>query len=139
MTYALSAALQSAIFARLGSDVPLTDLVGDAIYDTVPVGSKPDLYVALGAEQVRDQSDKTGAGALHDLTISVVSDLSGFTRAKAAAAAVSDALHEADLSLSRGSLVFLNFYRARAVRARNGETRRIDLTFRARVCDSTAP
>lgn len=139
MTYALSAALQSAVYARLRNDLPLANLVGDAIYDTLPAGPRPTLYVAFGPEQVRDQSDKTGAGALHDLTISVVSDASGFMRAKDVAAAVSDVLHDADLDLSRGSLVFMNFYRARAVRARNGETRRIDLTFRARVCDSTAP
>lgn len=138
MTYGLSAALQTAIFARLTSDAALTALVGPAIYDTLPSGPAPELYVALGAEQVRDKSDKTGAGALHELTISVVSDLSGFSRAKTVAAAVSDSLLDADLALSRGSLVYFNFYRARAARARNGQTRRIDLIFRARICDSTA-
>ncbi len=139
MSYAVSAALQAAIYQRLVGDPAVTALVGDAVYDTLPSGPRPELYVALGPEQVRDQSDKTGDGALHDLTISVVSDLSGFSRAKDVAGAVSDALHDADLTLSRGTLVFLNFYRARATRARSGETRRIDMTFRARVSDDTAP
>jgi hypothetical protein len=136
MTYAISAALQTAIFETLVTDPALTALVGDAVYDTVPSGQRPELYVSLGAEQVRDQSDTTGDGALHELAIRVVSDLTGFTRAKQAAAAVCDALHHADLTLSRGSLVFLQFHKGRAARVRSGEARQIDLTFRARVCDS---
>jgi hypothetical protein len=136
MTYAVSAALQTAIYEGLQTDPALTALVGDAVYDTVPEGPRPDLYVALGAEQVRDQSDVTGDGALHELVIRVVSEQSGFARAKQAAAVVSDALHNADLSLSRGSLVFLQFYKGRATRARTGTARQIDLTFRARTCDS---
>ena len=138
MTYAVSAALQTAIYETLVTDPGLTALIGDAVYDTIPSGPRPDIYVALGAEQVRDQSDATGSGALHELVISVVSDVAGFARAKQAAAAVSDALHNADLALSRGALVFLQFHRARATRARNNETRRIDLTFRARVCDGVS-
>ena len=138
MTYAVSAALQTAIYEALVTDPALTALVGDAVYDTIPSGPRPDLYVSLGTEQVRDQSDGTGAGALHEMIVTVVSDQSGFARAKEVAAAVSDALHNADLSLSRGVLVFLQFYRGRATRARNAETRRIDLTFRARVCDGAS-
>lgn len=134
MTYAVSAALQTAIFETLVTDPALAALVGDAVYDALPSGQRPDLYISLGTEQVRDQSDTTGAGALHELVISVVAGQSGFARAKEAAAAVSDALHDADLPLTRGNLVFLQFHRARATRARNNDTRRIDLTFRARVC-----
>lgn len=135
MTYAVSAALQSAIYEALQTDPDLTDLLGDAVYDTVPAGPRPEIYVALGAEQVRDQSDVTGDGALHELVIRVVSEQSGFARAKQAAAVVSDVLHNADLTLSRGNLVFLQFHKARATRARTGTARQIDLTFRARVCD----
>jgi hypothetical protein len=47
---------------------------------------------------------------------------------------VSDALVGADLPLTRGHLVFLRFLRGQAVRS--GATRRIDLTFRARVEDA---
>lgn len=135
MTYAVSAALQSAIYEALQTDPDLTNLVGDAVYDAVPAGPRPEIYVALGAEQVRDQSDVTGDGALHELVIRVVSEQSGFARAKQAAAVVSDVLHNADLTLSRGNLVFLQFHKARATRARTGTARQIDLTFRARVCD----
>jgi hypothetical protein len=131
MTYAISAALQTAIYEALVTDPAIVALVGDAVYDTVPAGPRPDVYVSLGTEKVRDQSDMTGAGALHEFVVRVVAD-------ESVAAAVSDALHNADLSLSRGTLVFLNFHRGRATRARTGDARQIDLTFRARVCDSAS-
>lgn len=138
MTYAISAALQTAIYEALVTDPAIVALVGDAVYDTVPAGPRPEVYVSFGTEQVRDQSDMTGAGALHEFVVRVVADESGFARAKGVAAAVSDALHNADLSLSRGTLVFLNFHRGRATRARTGDARQIDMTFRARVCDSAS-
>ena len=137
MTYAISAALQTAIYERLKADTVVVSTVGEAIYDAIPAGTRPDLYVSLGNEQVRDQSDMTGSGALHELVVRVVSEHSGFSRAKIAAAAVCDALHNADLNLSRGALVALQFHRGRASRVRTGEARQIDLTFRARVCDGT--
>ena len=43
------------------------------------------------------------------------------------------ALVDAEMSLSRGRLVALHFWRARARREGSGNLRRIDLTFRARV------
>lgn len=134
MSYGVSAALQGAVYQRLTGDAALTALVGSAIYDALPSGTLPDLYVSLGPEEARDRSDKTGAGALHLFTISVVSAAAGFQAAKDAAAAVSDALVDAPLSLTRGTLVSLQFDRARAQRLTDG-TRRIDLRFRARVDD----
>jgi hypothetical protein len=49
--------------------------------------------------------------------------------------AVSDALVGASLTLSRGVLVSLLFVKANARRIDEGDTRRIDMTFRARVQD----
>lgn len=135
MTYAIAPALQAAVYDTLRAAPDVVALVGDAIFDTIPAGPRPELYLSLGPEQVRDRSDGSGSGALHLIVVSVFADHSGFTRAKALAAAVSDTLHDADLPLTRGALVFINFDRARAGRVRNGEMRRIDLTFRARVCD----
>jgi hypothetical protein len=91
--------------------------------------------VALGPEVARDRSDKSGAGAEHEFTVSVVTDSAGFVSAKATAAAVSDALVDADLTLTRGQLVSLNFYRAVAARVGTGDKRQINLIFRARVED----
>ncbi|SEW04375.1 Protein of unknown function [Cognatiyoonia koreensis] len=136
MSYAMSAPLQAAVFQQLFTDPDLSALVAGNIFDALPSGSVPSLYVALGPEKVRDASDATGGGALHELTISVVSDAAGFAVAKEAAGLVSDALVNADLPLSRGALVSLNFFKAAAARVGTGDTRRIDLFFRARVCDA---
>lgn len=136
MSYGVGAALQAAVFGALTSDATLAGLVGSAIYDVVPSGTVPTLYVSLGPEEVRDRSDKTGRGANHVFTVSVVTEVPGFQAAKEVAAAVSDALVDAPLVLSRGVLVSLSFERARAFRERDGARRRIDLRFAARVEDN---
>ncbi|MCY4336256.1 MAG: DUF3168 domain-containing protein [Litoreibacter sp.] len=135
MSYAVSAALQTAVYGALNASSALNALIGNAVYDAEPAGKLPASYVSLGGERARDRSDKSGAGAVHEFDIAVVTEAEGFLTAKQIAAAVSDALVGADLNLSRGRLVFLNFARARAARAEKGRIRRIDLTFRARVQD----
>lgn len=135
MSYAVSGALQAAVFAALSGDAALGALVGSAIYDAVPAGMVPDLYVRLGTETVREASDGSGAGAVHFLTVSVITSNPGFARAKAAATAVNDALHGADLALTRGTLVSMQFERATARRIDAASARQIDLRFRARVSD----
>ncbi|TNC73406.1 DUF3168 domain-containing protein [Rubellimicrobium roseum] len=135
MTYALSQGLQAAIYQRLTSYPPLQALVGPDIYDQVPPGLLPTLYVALGPEVVRDRSDATGRGSEHDVAVSVVTDGAGFSAAKAAASAVSDALTDHPLTLPRGRVVSSRFLRAQARRIGSGETRQIDLIFRLRVED----
>ena len=135
MSYGVAAALQAAVYQRLVADAGLTGLVGPAVFDAIPSGILPPLYVALGPEIARDMSDKSGAGAEHEFTVSVVTDTAGFSSAKAAAAAVSDALVDAPLVLSRGVLIYLHFYRAVAARVGTGGVRQIGLTFRARVED----
>lgn len=135
MSYGVSAALQSAVYQALQADAALSALVGTDVYDALPSGDLPSLYVTLGPETVRDRSDKTGAGASHVFIISVVTDVAGFATAKQAAAAVSDVLVDADLMLERGVLVALNFQRAKAMRVGTADERRIDLTFNAIVQD----
>ncbi len=85
---------------------------------------------------MREKSDKSGHGALHTITVSVVTDRAGFQTAKEVAGAVSDALVDADLTLARGRLVYLAFDRALAKLEGTGTQRRIDLRFRARVEDN---
>jgi hypothetical protein len=87
----------------------------------------------LGPEKVRDISDQLVSAAEHEFIVSVVTDHTGFSAAKAAAGAVCDALAGAQMTLSRGTLTALNFHRAEA--ARSGDQRRIDLKFKARVSD----
>ncbi|NIY97442.1 DUF3168 domain-containing protein [Salipiger sp. HF18] len=134
MSYAMSAALQAAVFQQLSGDGGVAGLVGSDIYDALPPGALPGLYITLGAETARDASDVGGAGAWHDLTVAVVSDAAGFQSAKTVAAAACDALNDAPLALQRGRLVSLRFLKARAKRE-SGGLRRISMTFRARVED----
>ena len=129
MSYAAAAALQTAVFQKLSA---ATALAGVAIYDAVPP-SPAGTWVLVGPEEVRDASDKSGAGAEHLIAISVISDGTGFLTAKTIAAAISDELVGSSLSLTRGQLVSLLFLRASARRIDEGAVRRIDLTFRARV------
>src|SRR6056297_3860749 len=69
MSYGVAAALQQAVFERLRGDAALEALVGDAIYDAVPNGAVPPLYVTLGPEDARARDDATVAGAWHRLTV----------------------------------------------------------------------
>lgn len=133
MTYAVAAALQAAVFARLSADTGVSAQVGTAIYDAVPPGDAPATFVIIGPEDVRDRSDASGSGAEHRLTVSVMSSQSGFMAAKSVAGAISEALADADLPLSRGRLVGIGFVQAVAKATADGQGRRIDLTFRARV------
>jgi hypothetical protein len=135
MSFAISGPLQAAVYGALTGDAALGALVGSDIYDAVPSGTLPAIYVQLGTEAVRDASDVSGAGAVHQFNVSVVTTNPGFASAKAAAGAVSDALHNAELALSRGVLISLRFERASVRRIDGAAARQIDLRFRARVQD----
>lgn len=136
MSYAMSAALQAAMFARLARDAQVRALVGSAIHDAVPPGTPPGTFIVVGPEEVLDRSDASAAAAEHRLRISIISAASGFQRAKEVAGAVSDALLQAPPPpLSRGRIVGLWFHRAEAARMRSTGARRIDLTFRVLVED----
>ncbi|MFN4172367.1 MAG: DUF3168 domain-containing protein [Pseudorhodobacter sp.] len=130
MSYGMAAALQAAIYKRLSA---LPDLAGVPVLDAVPEGGPGGTFVMIGPEEVREASDKTGAGAEHRLVLSVISDADGFLAAKTVAVTVSDALDQVPLALARGRLVSLAFQRASARRLKDGAVRRIDLSFRARV------
>ncbi len=135
MSYAMAAALQEAVYQTLLADPALAALVGSDIFDAAPPGTVPPIYVSLGPEEASDGSDQSGRGAVHEFTVSVVSQAAGFRTAKEAAAAVSDALLGASLVLSRGRVVYLNFLRAKAARVEGADLRRIDLRFRAYLED----
>ncbi|MDN5786232.1 DUF3168 domain-containing protein [Pseudorhodobacter sp.] len=132
MSYGSAVALQAAIFTALAGAAASA---GVSVLDAMPSGTGSGTFILIGPEDVRDQSDKTGGGAEHHLTVSVISDAAGFHAAKTIAVAVCDALDGAGLSLARGHLVNLSFERAKALRLDAGSARRIDLRFRARVQD----
>ena len=136
MSYATSAALQSALYDRLIGDPAVTALVGANIYDGIPAGTIPPLYISLGEEVVTDRSDKDAAGAQHDMTLTIVTQANGFATAKVLAAAVSDALLASPLTPERGHVSGLWFRGATAKRVQKSGTRRIDLRFRAQIHDT---
>lgn len=135
MSFAVSGPLQTAVYQALVADAALAGIVGTAIYDAVPAGNLPSIYVRLGSEVAVDASDISGDGAVHRFTISVITTNPGFADAKAAAGAISDVLHDADFALARGRLVSMRFERAAARRIDAVSARQIDLRFRARVQD----
>ena len=130
MSYGVAAALQAAVYQRLAATLP-----GVEVHDALPNGAGRGTFVLLGPEEAVDASDKTGGGAEHRFVVSVISDATGFLAAKEIAVAISDALVGAALVLTRGHLVSLQFLKAVAKRLSEGEARRIDLRFRARVED----
>lgn len=130
MSYQAAAALQSAVFARLSGFAALAAV---PVLDATPPGAAPGSFVLIGPEIALDQSDKSGAGAEHRFDVSVISDAAGFLDAKTIAGAVSEALLGAPMTIAVGHLVSVQFIRAKAARLDQGDTRRIDLTFRARI------
>lgn len=133
MSYASAAALQTALYQALINDPSVTALLGTAVYDALPAGQLPSLYVSIGGEQVRAVADSTGNGAVHFVKLSVISEAAGYAVAKEAAAAICGVLNDPPLVLTEGRLVSMRFVRAKAALIGKGQKRRIDLTFRARV------
>lgn len=130
MSYAASAALQQAVFAKLVADPALA---GVPIYDVQPSGSAAPTFVLIGPEEVSDMSDATAAGAEHRVVVSVMSTAAGFLAAKQIGVMLADSLGRGDWSLSVGRVVSVRFLKAMAKRMKGSETRRIDLTFRVRI------
>jgi len=129
MSYGTSLALQKAVFSALAG------VVQAPVYDALPAGQLPSLYVLLGPEDVTARGDSTGEGARHDFVVSVVSDGAGFAAAKGVAVAVSDVLMDADFVLERGTLSAVRLLKASARRLDGGALRQIDLRFRALTDD----
>lgn len=130
MSCGATAALQGALWQVL-TTAPA--LAGVAVVDAQPVGGGPGTFVLIGPEEVADASDQSGPGADHRVMISVISDAAGFLAAKTVAAAISDVLAGGLPALARGRLVSLRFQKAVARRLEDGDVRRVDLTFRARI------
>lgn len=130
MSYYAAAALQVALYGVLTGHPALA---GVPVLDAIPPGGGIGTFVLLGPEEVVDASDKSGLGAEHRLTVSVISDAQGFLAAKTVAAEVSQALVDATPALATGRVVSIRFLRANARRLDDGDVRRIDLMFRVRV------
>ena len=73
MSYAAGVALQGAVYQHLRADTALAALVGDAIFDAMPVDAPSGVFVSLGPEETRDAGDMTASGSQHDFIVSVLS------------------------------------------------------------------
>ncbi|MBM2576814.1 DUF3168 domain-containing protein [Jannaschia sp. Os4] len=134
MSYAMAGGLQAGLFDLLTTDVGMQGLVGGAVFDAVPKPA-PDLFVALGPEIAEGRSDASGAGAVHEVALSVVTTRAGYADAKAVAARISEVIEGGGMTLPRGRVAAARFVKARA-RVDEGEgVRRIDMRFRLRVQD----
>lgn len=137
MSYAHAVALQTALFGALSGDALLATLVPGGIHDAPPPGTPQGTYVILGNEEVIDRSDSTGPGAEHRVLISVLSNASGFSTAKAAAERIGAILSAPPPVLTQGRIVAIWFHTVNARKDDAGDVRRVDLRFRVRI-DATA-
>ena len=138
MTYALSWPLQQGVFQLLSAAPGVALLVGSRIYDApLPAEADPGaLYVTIGDESVADWSTGSDRGAAHDLTIAVHAPRRGFGEAKQAAGAISDALLNGPVAMSRGRAVQVRFLGARTRREEGDALRRVEMRFRVTVEDT---
>lgn len=136
MSFSGAGALQEAAYQALTGSVELGALVEGRVFDAAPHGDGPEsasrIYVLLGDERARPWGAQGLMGAEHELEIAVVCPEESFAAAKAAAAAVSDAMLGPMPALSRGRIATSVFAGARTRRTRDGG-RRIELRFRYRV------
>lgn len=134
MSYHASVALQGAVYQCLRDDPALSALVGDAVFDAMPIDPPSGVYLSLGAETMRGIHDSAGSVARHDFVVSVLAGTeegAGFRAVKEAAAAACAALEGAQMDMGQSKLAGLWLVKSRAKRVENGAERRVDLTFRA--------
>lgn len=139
MTYALSWPLQQGLYDLMCNDPTCAEAVGPRIFDAAPApdgsGLSDDVYVTFGDEDVSDWSSGSTRGAVHLVRISVYAPRRGFGDAKQAASAISDAILNGSIPVTRGTVVNARFVDARTRREEDDSLRRIDLRFRITIQD----
>jgi hypothetical protein len=127
-----SVALQQAIFAALGADENIKDIVDDPprIFDHVPRGAALP-YIVIGDDRTSDWSTATEPGTAHALAIHIWSRAAGRKETRVAAEAVIEALNDADLAVAGHTLVDLRWLDTEVTKEPDGETLHATLRFRA--------
>ncbi len=140
MTYALSWPLQEGIFSAICADGACVGFFDHRVFDgPAPFQGEAEaegLFLTLGDEQARDWSTTSDSGAEHIVVLTVHAPRRSFGEAKQAAAAVSDALLAAPLTLSRGRVVNARFAEARTRRLERDALRQVEMRFRFVVEDT---
>lgn len=115
-------ALQTALFAKLTSDVAVTALLGgERMYDDVPVRAEFP-YITFGQSSDRDWSTATEAGTEHTVTLHIWSRAHGRKQVDDVIEAARAALHDSALTLSGHRLVNLRHEFSDVRREGDGET-----------------
>lgn len=129
--------LQVAIVSTLKADVDVSALVSGRIYDVVPAQAGSDTaqfpYVSFGGSQ--DLPEGADCIDASDLTIqlNVWSRDPGFAEGRKIAKAVRRALDQDALSLTDNALVYFTYLRRDDIRAPDGLTTQIAMTFSAGI------
>ncbi|MUO83995.1 DUF3168 domain-containing protein [Agrobacterium vitis] len=136
MTQDASHELQVAIVAALKASSDVMALVDGRIYDRVPSDSSGGVqfpYISFGSTQ--DLPEHIECIDASDLTIQIDiwSRDPGYAEARKIAKATKIALTDEELSLSDNALVYFTFLRGDVVRAADGLTTQLAMTFGAGV------
>lgn len=131
--------LQGAIVGALKGAAAVSAIVGSRVYDHVPrspasgeiTAAFP--FVAISAWQEITDDAECIDGSEVNVTIDAWSRAVGMPEAHRLAAAVKDALHNAELSLTENALVMLDHETTRTLRDPDGITSHAVLNFRAFV------
>jgi hypothetical protein len=129
--------LQSAVVTRLRAYADLTPLIGSRIYDLVPAANGTITaqfpYISFGSSQeVPEDADCLEASTFY-IDLNVWSRDPGFMQARQITRAVKSALTDDALALTDNALVYFEFDGRRDIRAPDGLTTQIVLTFRAGI------
>ncbi|MGV2128121.1 DUF3168 domain-containing protein [Agrobacterium vitis] len=136
MTQDASHELQVAIVAALKASADVMALVDGRIYDRVPSDSSGGVkfpYVSFGGTQdLPEQAECIDASDL-TIQIDIWSRDPGYAEGRRIAKAVKATLNDEELSLSDNALVYFTFLRRDDIRASDGLTTQIAMTFGAGV------
>lgn len=130
--------LQVAIVNRLRNFSDLTPLIGNRVYDKIPVNQNGQItaafpYVAFGpSQEVPENVDCLEASTFY-VDLHVWSQDPGYAQARKIIRAIKSALTDGALSLTDNALVYFELDGRRDIRAPDGLTTQIVLTFRAGI------
>ncbi|MCF1436830.1 DUF3168 domain-containing protein [Agrobacterium vitis] len=136
MTQDASHELQVAIVAALKASTEIEALVADRIYDQVPLESSGSLqfpYISFGSTQVLQEQVECFDASDLTIQIDIWSRDPGYAEGRKIAKVIRAVLNEEELSLSDNALVYFKLTRRDDVRASDGVTTHIAMTFGAGV------
>jgi len=128
---------QSAVFNLLVADTDVGALVGDRIYDRVPMAGDIPPYITFGPADATNEDADCIPSENHALQIDVWSEKQGGSKeCKAITYAVKKALHEVSVNLPTHALVEMRITQRRHFRDPDGITSHGVMTVEAMIEDN---